>query len=59
MKMKGNGRKWTEIDENKWGRKLYTFLYVPFLNPGPAQRNCEPCVTVPGDSSDPLVGIYR
>ena len=42
---------------------------VPFLvnkgkyhsnfNPGLAQRDCEPCVTVTGDSSDPLVGIYR
>ena len=29
------------------------------LNPGQAQRNCELCVTVTGDSSDPLVGIYR
>merc|ERR1719339_266141 len=27
--------------------------------PGLAQRDCEPCVTVTGDSSDPLVGIYR
>ena len=29
------------------------------LNSGQAQRNCELCVTVTGDSSDPLVGIYR
>merc|ERR1711970_1323391 len=27
--------------------------------PGLAQRDCELCVTVSGDSSDPLVGIYR
>ena len=28
-------------------------------HPGLAQQNCEPCVTVSGDPSDPLVGIYR
>ena len=29
------------------------------FHPGLAQRNCELCVTVGGDSSDPLVGVYR
>jgi len=33
--------------------------YSSYLNPVQAQRNCELCVTVTGDSSDPLVGIYR
>ena len=33
--------------------------YYSNFNPGLAQRNCELCVTVSGDSSDPLVGIYR
>ena len=28
-------------------------------HPGLAQQNCEPCVTVSGDPSDPLVGMYR
>ena len=32
---------------------------IPISIQGPAQRNCELCVTVIGDSSDPLVGIYR
>jgi len=32
---------------------------VLFLAPGLAQRNCELCVTVGGDSADPLVGVYR
>merc|ERR1712130_425426 len=27
--------------------------------PGLAQRNCELCVSVSGDPTDPLVGIYR
>ena len=34
------------------------YKYINF-NPGLTQRNCELCVTVSGDSSDPLVGIYR
>ena len=33
--------------------------YYSNFNPGLAQRDCELCVTVSGDISDPLVGIYR
>ena len=28
-------------------------------SPGLTQENCEPCVTVPGDPSDHLVGTYK
>ena len=34
-------------------------LLISNFNPGLAQTKCELCVTISGESSDPLVGIYR
>ena len=40
-------------------KKKIKIIGCQLFHAGLAQRNCELCVTVGGDSSDPLVGVYR